>query len=155
MKKQFTYILLLIFTALFISCKQFEKPKIEIYLLNKRIEANYVVDYKETENYRKDIEFLSKKGDDIDYHRNMMKNWKFDTISNSFVNAGEFDARISDLIPTPLVSDSEIVSFNTLNNELTIKTIALSRINKIESEFQAGTQFVITVDKKPTLTGYF
>jgi len=135
--------------ALFSSCEKCIKPKVEIYLLNKRIESKHGIDIKKVEEYSEMLRRMDT---------NTVKefeNLKVDTITNRLIVAGEFDAKKSDLSSIPLISDSEIVSFNKSNNELIIKSNASKKIFEIEDEFVTSTQFVISVDKKPVLTGYF
>lgn len=149
MKKIILYTILSFSAILFCGCEQTSNPKIEIYLLNKRIEPNYGVLITQLP----DFTGVLSEMDSITFSR--FKNMKIDTISKRGITAGEFDATKKDLKNKPLITDSDIISFNFEKNEIIIKTEAAKKIKELKSNVISHIQFVIALDKKPILTGYF
>ncbi len=149
LKKIILYTILSFSAILFCGCEQTSNPQIEIYLLNKRIEPNYGVLITQLPDF---TEVLSEM-DSITFSR--FKNMKIDTISKRGITAGEFDATKKDLKDKPLITDSDIISFNFEKNEIIIKTEAAKKIKELNSNVILHIQLVIALDKKIILTGYF
>lgn len=80
---------------------------------------------------------------------------RYDTVDSTFIYGGKYNIKVSDLKNTPFIVDSEIFSFDVKNNELIMANSAANKIYGLNSNMIKGVQFVITVDGKPLLNGYF
>jgi len=69
--------------------------------------------------------------------------------------AGPFKTQKSDLQAKPLITDKEIIKFDLKTNTFIFSPKATKRINELEIDNVHGKQFVITIDGKSKLTGYF
>ena len=78
-----------------------------------------------------------------------------DTIS-TFKNglATEFKVNDTDLPELPFIMDDEINYYDTSNNKIYITKDAAKRIAALKPKLNVGIPFVLTVDRKPILTGY-
>lgn len=122
-------------------CKS--EDKIEIYLLKNRAPIKDGVPYLDVFNIqdaekRKEYEFVN-----------------YDTVFKETIYAGKFEAKSTDLQSQPFIGDDEIISFNTGNNKFEFSSSVAERLETLPDEMHEGIQFVITVNKKPQLTGYF
>jgi hypothetical protein len=66
-----------------------------------------------------------------------------------------FTVTDSDLQEKPLIDDYQIIGYDSLNFEYTIDTMACPRLSSLNPSLPIGIQFAITVDRKPTISGYF
>jgi hypothetical protein len=66
-----------------------------------------------------------------------------------------FTATDSDLQEKPLIEDCQIIGYDTIKFEYTIDTLVCSRLSTLNPSLPIGIQFVITVDRKPVISGYF
>lgn len=119
---------------------------IEIYLLKKRIRSHEgipVLDYVDLKN--------------IPYHKNIenVKEANYDSISKEYIWGGAFEAQKTDLVPTPLIEDDEIVMLNLQRSELQLSADGMKTIQELKPDYKYGVQFVICVDKEVCFTGYF
>jgi len=138
-----------VFSAIsFYGCKQTHKPKIEIYLPKHRIDPINLISITELKENSERIKNMT----DEDIFE--LSKLKYDTINQREIHAGNFIAMESDLMAKPLVKDSEIMSFNFNTNELVISSEGKDRIGSLDPEFSFHNQFILTIDKKPILTGY-
>ncbi|MFP5438390.1 MAG: hypothetical protein ACLGH8_11415 [Bacteroidia bacterium] len=139
--KYLIYLLLL----LCLGCNKNDKPKVEIYLLNKRIPQTEGVLFKTT-SYYKNLDSIYKKWYGERY---------VDTIKREFIYGGKFTVVKSNLEYKPFIADEEISSFNSQTNIIAFDSSVVSRIRKLKPSMGTGTQFVIAVNKQPIVTGYF
>jgi len=79
----------------------------------------------------------------------------YDSVKNTYYKWTDFNYTQSDLKEFPFISDSEIISLDTLKGEITFNNQASQRIIKSTDGFQRSKQFIITVNKKPVMNGYF
>jgi hypothetical protein len=79
----------------------------------------------------------------------------YDSIKNIYYKWGDFDYEKVDLNEKPFISNSEILSLDTLKGVIKFNRNASQRIIKITSDFHRSKQFVITVNGKPVMNGYF
>ena len=125
--------------------KEGPKPKIEIYLLNKVVESNECVRFRETSFYTR-LDSIHKKWYGDRY---------IDTISEEFMDGPKFEVEKEDLEIMPFIKDTEILAFNAEMSVITFDSIVRKRLRELHPEISQGKQFAITVDKEPVLTGYF
>ncbi len=149
MRKIILHILFILSAISFFSCKQTHKQKIEIYLPKHRIDPINLIPITEL---KENAERIKNMTDEDIFELSKLK---YDTINQREIHAGDFIAKESDLMTDPLVKDSEIINFDFNNNELLISSEGTDRIRNLEPEFSFHNQFVLTIDKKPILTGYF
>jgi hypothetical protein len=69
--------------------------------------------------------------------------------------AGYFYATKNDLVDSPFIKDSEILSYNVKRGNIKFTKETSLLISKLEPIINEGIQFVITVNKEPVLNGYF
>ncbi|MCO6173618.1 hypothetical protein NHF50_01025 [Flavobacterium sp. NRK F10] len=135
---------------LFISCEKNEnkKSKVEIYLTNKRIESYEGVKTKNLNDTLKYKELLD---------RFSQFSIKIDTVHNDIIFAGAFDIKNMDLEDHPLISDDEILKFNFDTSKIVMKKSAINKITNLNWKMgnSFGRQFVLCIDKKPVICGYF
>lgn len=136
-------ILSLIF-LLVVSCQE-KKDKIEIYLLNKRIVSSEGIPFPEVDGYDSISDEAKKRFQYSSYN----------TIDSSLIYAGKFEVEISDINEKPLVENNEILSFNLKNNTIKISKTGVEKITNLENDAVNSIQFVICVNNKPIMTGYF
>lgn len=133
----------IIFFLFFYSCKK--NNKIEIYLLNNR-KLN-----QEGLSINKFIQLKKYKYNDL---KEFPKYTTFDTIKGEIIDASDFYFDKDDLRKYPFIKDNEIISVDFENAEIILKREASLRIIKLKPG-RNGIQFVITVNGKPNLGGYF
>jgi hypothetical protein len=146
LKKTFSYIFIFLILT---SCNNTEKknsPNIEIYLTKNRIQSN------------QGIEINSKNIDSFGYKK-VADRFDFDivrldTMNSALIFAGEFVADKKDLNSEPLLSNKNILEFNSQNGFLKVDSIGAKKIKGIDAKGY-GTQFVLTINKEPKLFGYF
>jgi hypothetical protein len=86
------------------------------------------------------------------------KNVKNDTANKQLIYAGKFKATKEDLEPKPLFKDNEILSFKQKTSELEISKNAFEKLGELgrtNSKNGIGIQFVVCINEKPKLFGYF
>lgn len=137
MKKIIVYFLVL----LAIGCKS--EDKIEFYLLNKRAEIKEGIPYMDAITITDSL--LLKEYEYV----------KYDTVFKTPIYSGRFEATSKDLQPEPFINNDEIISFNLENNKFIFTPAVARRIAELPGNMHIGTQFAITVNGKPKLTGYF
>ena len=141
----FKSVIILSLTFLLVVSCQEKKDKIEIYLLNKRIISSEGVPFTEMSFYDS-ISEMNKEN---------YKFCSFNLKDSSKICAGKFEVKTSDINEKPLVEDDEIISLNLKNNQLALNEKGDEKVKRIKPDNIKGTQFVICVNKKPVLTGYF
>jgi hypothetical protein len=151
MKKVF--FLLFPFFFIFISCQKNE-DKIEIYLTKEPIEFTegiHVRDYF-TDDFIKDKNESSIKN----INRLINKNVRIDTINKEFIYCGDFTATKEQLKEKPFIEDSEIINFNSKNSSFKFSKTVINKFNNLEPyEDRVGIQFVVCINDKPEMFGYF
>ena len=145
MKYLLYFLLLLCF-----GCKKDNKPKVEIYLLKHVINSFEGQAVVETDIYKALPDSVKKRSDLV-----ALEQSQYSAIDTQFIYGGDYNVKLSDLKIEPFITDDEILSFDTENNKLVFDSIAANRIYQLEPNMIKGVQFVITVDKKPVLNGYF
>jgi hypothetical protein len=75
------------------------------------------------------------------------------TIKNGL--ATEFEIKDTDLPTLPFIRDDDIDYYDTCINKIFITQDAAIRIAELKPKLNVGIPFVLTVDRKPILTGYF
>lgn len=122
-----------IFILFFISSCQ-KRDKVEIYLL-KEVKPNKIgIKYPSNDEY---------------------DTTTYDSLTKNYYKWTDFEYKESDLNKIPFISDSEILSLDTLNGIIKFNNGASQRIIKNTDGFQRSKQFVITVNNKPVMNGYF
>jgi hypothetical protein len=101
------------------------QPKIELYLLNKRLPSSAM------------YFFENKKGKD-----------------SIEIRAGKFVAAKEDLEDEPFLSDSDFLAFDTAQHTLLFSEHASRKLGELKPEVGEGIQFSISIDKRPVLSGY-
>jgi hypothetical protein len=142
MKNLIKVICVLTVLIFFGSCEKNE-DKVEFYLLKKRIistEGIPVQEYAKLKNI-KDFESV--------------KYCSFDTVSKQFIYGGKFVVGQSDFEIEPLITNDEVLGLNLDKSEFVLSKSARKKISQIKPSMKYGVQFVIAVNKKPCLTGYF
>lgn len=138
------YAILLIFC---IGCKQEEvKPKIEIYLLKDKVESYEGVPILKVEKFK------DKKQHIIDEY---LHKSRWDTIKDDYIFMGKFNVEPKDLQSEPFIRDNEIISLDIKNDLLNLDSTAVKKFTTLDNDMRYGTQFVILVDNKTVMTGYF
>jgi len=84
-----------------------------------------------------------------------VKYCSFDTVKKQLIYGGKFVVSQNDFQAEPLVKDDEVLGLNLEKSELILSETARKKISQIKPSMKYGVQFVITVNKKPCLTGYF
>lgn len=146
LEKKIGYILIIF---IFLSCNRTEEKNtsnIEIYLTKNRIESYQGV---KLENVITDSLKIF----------NMHKRWgekpiRIDTTNSQLILAGAYEVNQKDLQNKPFIKFDEIISFNKDNGTLTLNKIAINKLSKIKSD-SFGQQFVLTINGKPEIIGYF
>lgn len=139
------YKLLLLMLLVCFSCKKEEpRPKIEIYLLDKKIEPTVGIWLKETEYYE-NLDSIEKS---------WYGNRRVDTIAKEIIDGAEFEVTGKDIPAKPFIADNEIKKFDLKKNIITFDYIVVQRLKNLRPHID-NTQFVITLNKKPLITGYF
>lgn len=146
----YRYVILTTLSFLLVSCNYTQKekePLIEFYLLKDRVKLNQ--GNKVNKIVSSDLTNELTLNDSIYFEFA-----RFDETLNQEIFAGTFDVEIINLENTPLVKDEEIIGLNFDTNELKLNKEAYKRINNIKPDLTWSTQFVITANKNPILTGY-
>ena len=141
--KRFFKITFIVFILTFISCKK-EEDKIEIYLLKDRILSSEGIPLIESEGFLK-----------TDKNLKSATYLRYDTISRQIIYGGRFEVKTTDLLAEPFIEDEEIIEVNLNKSEFILSQKGKNKINKLKPNMKYGIQFVICVNRKPTLTGYF
>jgi hypothetical protein len=68
---------------------------------------------------------------------------------------GKLEVKKDDLVNNPFINDFEIIGYDTTTFTIFITDSARKRISILEPSLPIGIPFVITVNKKPVLSGYF
>lgn len=146
MKKTFAFIFILL---ILFSCNQTEKkitPNIEIFLTKNRIQSYQGIK----------LEYPNFDSITISHHKNRwgQKPIRIDTIKNELILAGAFKSEITDLQSEPFITSDQIISLDKKNGELYLNKIATKKLSELKSD-SFGQQFVLTIDGKPEVNGYF
>ncbi|MGV7105853.1 hypothetical protein [Flavobacterium sp. U410] len=82
---------------------------------------------------------------------------KFDTVHNDIIFAGAFDIEDGDLEKTPLINDDEILKFDFNTSQIFMTGSVVNKIKNLDWKMKNnfGRQFVLCINKKPILNGYF
>jgi len=139
---KYIYYILVCFTMCCISCTT-KQSKIEVYLLKNRAPILDGIPYSEANDITDSVEL--RKYELV----------KYDTVSNYPISSGRFNVGIVDLQPEPFIKNEEILFFNLKNNKFKFAPSVAGRIADLPDNMHQGTQFAITVNGKPKLTGYF
>lgn len=127
-----------------LGCKKETHPKIEIYLLKHPVESTEGIPYVDSEEYKQDN---NKSYDPI-----WLETARYDTVYKRTLWGGDFSAGKEDLENNPFIKDDEILNFDSQKDIIVFDSNVVKRIEKIG---RRKAQFVITIDKKPMLCGYF
>jgi hypothetical protein len=141
--KRFFKITFIAFILTFISCKK-EEDKIEIYLLKDRILSSEGIPLIEREGFLK-----------TDKNLEFAKYLRYDTISKQMIYGGRFEVKTDDLLAEPFIEDEEIIEVNLNTSEFILSQKGKNKIKELKPSMKHGIQFVICVNRKPILTGYF
>ena len=71
------------------------------------------------------------------------------------IHAGPFEAVKDQLELTPFIANENIIGFNDAEAELVVDSIAKRKLDSLPNETPSGRQFVLLVNGKPKLSGYF
>ena len=143
MNKVFIYLLFLIVMS---SCQKKSQDIIEIYLTKERIPHKVGVPFDEMSKYV-DVDLTEGFFGRYDYFF-----VSYDTINKKPIYLGEFEVKKEDLEEEPFITNDEILGFDFEKSELVINNKATNRISKEIKELQ---QFVVCVNNKPQIKGYF
>ncbi|AWA31032.1 hypothetical protein HYN48_13595 [Flavobacterium magnum] len=130
---------------IFFSCKNAE-DKIEIYLLKERIRSSEGVSL---------IEYAKKQNLPIEEEITSQAKANYDTLKKQFIYGGKFDVIDKDISKKPLIEDNEVLGLNLSKSEFLLSTSGEKKIESLKPNMKFGIQFVICVNRKPCLTGYF
>lgn len=119
--------------------------KIEIYLTKKRIESYQGVKLKNSNTDSIKIEALKNRWG--------RKSIRLDTTKPELILAGAFKANRIDLESSPFIKSDQI-SIDKINGELTLDSTATIKLSELYSD-NFGRQFVLTLNGKPEMFGYF
>jgi hypothetical protein len=153
MKKVF--FLLFPFFFIFISCQKNE-DKIEIYLTKERIESTdgiLIKDFYTEEKLQNLPNFSIER-----IKKLITKNARIDTTKEyrNIIYCGKFIANFEEWEKSPIINNSEIISFNVKESTFEFDKLVIEKLSKIEfDENYIGKQFAICVNKKPIMFGYF
>lgn len=147
---RFNILSIYIISLLTVSCVEKENTdkKIEIYLTNKRIESYEGIkpeNLKDTTKFKDLLERFNKIA------------IKLDTINNDIIFAGAFNANDEDLDVKPLINSNEILMFDFTSSKIIMKESVVKKIKDLDWKMgdDFGRQFVLCINKKPVLNGYF
>ena len=137
---------------LFMSCQGGKKnPKIEIFLAKNRIETTLGVPYTERNTNSDTLAFFSSV-----YDLNVIrKDTSYTRAGLGIIHAGPFEAVKDQLELTPFIANENIIGFNDAEAELVVDSIAKRKLDSLPNETPSGRQFVLLVNGKPKLSGYF
>lgn len=141
----FKRVIILSLTFLLVVSCQEKKDKIEIYLLNKRIVSSEGIPFPEMDVY----DSLSNEA------KKRFQYSSYNTIDSSLIYAGKFEVETSDINEKPLIENNEILSFNLKRNTIEISKTGVEKIMDLENDVVNSIQFVICVNNRATMTGYF
>jgi hypothetical protein len=142
MKKLSNFICVLALTFFFISCKENE-DQVEFYLLKNRVASTEGIPVQQYAKLKKIENFQS------------VINCSFDTVKKQLIYGGKFVVNLKDIQKEPLITNDEILNLDLEKSELILSNSARKKISQIKPSMKYGVQFVILVNKKPCLTGYF
>lgn len=119
--------------------KILEENCIEIYLYEEYVMPEYCVWYKDTDNY--------------DVSNRAAEKSIVDTIENKYLQGKEFELN-NKIDKVLIIKNDEITNYTNENLYLLIKSSKYNELFNWKSKIDLK-QFVITVNKKPVLNGYF
>lgn len=122
--------------------KKENDPKIEIYLLKHPVASTEGILFRETVEY-KHLDSTEKE---------WYKDNRIDTITGKFIYGGKFEVIAGDVQSVPFINDDEIHSFDIQKHIITFDSVVIKRIAAYRPP---KSQFVVTINKKPVLMGYF
>lgn len=146
MKKLFPYFIFLLILS---SCQKKNQDVIEIYLTKERIPNKDGITLEQVNK-----KYFEEQIDSIDYkqlYKIYDKGITYDTINKNIIYLGDFNFSISDLEEIPIITNNEIQGFDFKKSQILLKDSAIKKLSDL-SNFH---QFVILVNKKPILNGYF
>jgi hypothetical protein len=144
MKKLFPFLLLLISL---ISCQKKHQDVIEIYLTKERIPHKVGVPFEEIPKYV-NIDLTDPVFGRYDHFF-----VSYDTISKDFVFLGEFDIRRENLKEEPFITNDEILGFDFEKSNVVVSGNSYYKFS--DKRIGNLNQFVICINKKPVINGYF
>lgn len=153
MKSKKVLLVIFSFVLLFSSCKK-KEDKIEIYLTKEPIEFTEGIHVRE---FFTD-DFIKEKNESSisNINRLIRKNVRIDTIKKEFIYCGDFKATKEQLEKNPFIENSEIIEFNKTNSAFKFSETVKNKFEKIKSyDDKIGVQFVVCVNEKPVMFGYF
>lgn len=142
MKNLINVICVLAVLIFFSSCKKNE-DQVEFYLLKNRITSSEGIP---VQQYAK-----MKDIGDIE----SVKYCSFDTVKRQLIYGGKFTVEQKDIKEEPLITNDEILELNLEKSEFVLSESGRKKISNIKPDMKYGVQFVLLVNKKPCLTGYF
>lgn len=141
--RNFKKIIYLIAVLIFFSSCNKNENQVEFYLLKNRIISTEGIPVQQYAKLKGLKDFES------------VKFCSFDTVSKQFIYGGKFIVSQNDFESEPLITDDEVLELNLENSEFILTESARKKISQIKPSMKYGVQFVIAVNKKPCLTGYF
>ncbi len=129
-----------------------DRPKIEIYFFKERIFSKDGTELQADWFNMKEIEKDSSK---LKMLKEIFKYERFDTITKNPIYAGSYNATESDLMDLPFIFDDEIISFDFKTSKIELSPSAVKKLWEFFPDGLYSTQFAITANGKPILTGYF
>ncbi len=66
-----------------------------------------------------------------------------------------FHATQSEIQDSPFIMDKEIISYDSTMNNIHLSKSAALKISNLNPLIPEGIQFILTIDKVPTINGYF
>jgi|TARA_R110002012_G_scaffold321147_3_gene547790 hypothetical protein len=132
-----------------LSCTQTEKKKtqnIEIYLTKNRIESYQGIELENSNTDTLKIRALQNR-----WGKNQIR---LDTIKSELILAGAFKANKTDLENEPFIKADQIMAFDKSNGKLILDSIATLKLSQLKSD-SFGRQFVLTLNGRPEMFGYF
>lgn len=129
----------------FVSCEKPKRDTIEIYLTKERIPNKDGIPF---------LEYLKLRNWDlseIDTSLERSKYTTFDSLNKRTIYLGNFHFKKNDLQEQPFITNEEILGFDEEN----MKIIFAENIIEKFPELPHKSQFVLTINKKPVMNGYF
>lgn len=142
MKKLKGIIFILLLSIFFNSCKK-NDDVVEFYLLKDRILSTEGIPVQQYAKLKKIENFES------------IKYCSFDTVQKQLIYGGKFVVNHNEIRSEPLITNNEILMLDLQKSEIILSESARKKISHIKPSMKYGVQFVILVNKKPCLTGYF
>jgi len=140
------FLIYIVFFSIFISCKEKETPKIEIYLTKEIIKNSSGIPIEKfVENHPNKEEILKYNGN---------KNFSVDTITGNIICCSNFKIDKKNLKNKPFIMDDEIKGFNFQYSSITLSKSALKKLLSLTSN-SSKQQFSICINGEPKMNGYF